>query len=116
MRKPTRALLVGARLHRREPTLNTARPIWKTRRRPKRSAIDPESIKKLATTTVYPSTAHARPATLAWRSRRIAGSATFTIVRSIVTRKSDRQQIARMTARDLTTPPAGPGSASPPPS
>ena len=52
MRKPTSALVVGARLHSSDPRPKTARPSWNVRRRPKRSAIDPDSMSKLATTTV----------------------------------------------------------------
>ena len=42
----------GARLHSRDPTVNAARPVWKVRRRPIRSAVDPDSIRKLASTSV----------------------------------------------------------------
>jgi len=42
----------GARLHNNEPTPNAARPTWKTRRRPTRSAVEPASTRKLASTSV----------------------------------------------------------------
>ena len=42
----------GARLHSPEPTVNTARPTWNVRRRPTRSAVAPDSISKLASTSV----------------------------------------------------------------
>ena len=42
----------GARLHSSEPSTNTASPIWNTRRRPSRSAVEPASISRLASTTV----------------------------------------------------------------
>ena len=41
----------GARLHRPEPAVKMARPIRKTRRRPTRSAVAPDSIRKLASTS-----------------------------------------------------------------
>ncbi len=43
---------LGARLHSPEPTVKTARPTWKTRRRPTRSAVAPDSISRLARTSV----------------------------------------------------------------
>ena len=48
--------------------------------------------------TVYPSIDHCSPARLACRSLRIAGSATLTMVTSIVTSASERQHVARMTS------------------
>ncbi len=42
----------GARLHSSEPMVNTTSPVWKVRRRPTRSAVDPDSIRKLARTRV----------------------------------------------------------------
>ena len=63
----------GARPHSSEPSPKAARPTWKTRRRPTRSAVDPASTRKLASTRVYASTVHCRPDTEACRSRRIAG-------------------------------------------
>jgi hypothetical protein len=41
----------GARLQASEPSVNTASPTWKTRRRPTRSAVDPESISRPAITS-----------------------------------------------------------------
>ena len=52
MRNATRAPSPGAMLHSSEPRVNSASPIWKTRRRPNRSASDPASISRLAITTV----------------------------------------------------------------
>ena len=43
---------LGAMPHRSEPSENRARPHWKIRRRPSRSAVDPDSIRKLAITSV----------------------------------------------------------------
>ncbi len=43
---------LGARLHSSEPIENTVSPIWNTRRRPNRSATEPDSISRLASTTV----------------------------------------------------------------
>jgi hypothetical protein len=43
---------LGATLHSREPTVNRASPAWKVRRRPTRSAVDPDRISRLASTNV----------------------------------------------------------------
>ena len=43
---------VGARLHNSDPSPNAASPIWNTRRRPTRSAVDPASNSRLASTKV----------------------------------------------------------------
>ncbi len=51
IRKATSAPRLGARLHSREPRVNSARPAWKVRRRPTRSAVDPASISRLAITS-----------------------------------------------------------------
>jgi len=58
----------GARPHSSEPIPKAARPIWKTRRRPTRSAVDPASTRKLASTSVYASTVHCRPDSEACRA------------------------------------------------
>ena len=42
----------GATLHSREPIEKIARPVWKVRRLPIRSAVDPDSISRLASTSV----------------------------------------------------------------
>ena len=42
----------GASAQSSEPSENSASPHWKTRRRPSRSAIDPDSISRLASTSV----------------------------------------------------------------
>ena len=42
----------GARLHSSEPRVKTTSPAWNVRRRPTRSAVEPASIRKLATTSV----------------------------------------------------------------
>ena len=52
MRNATSQPRPGARLHSSEPKVKVASPIWKTRRRPNRSAVDPARMRKLATTTV----------------------------------------------------------------
>ena len=52
MRNATSQPRSGARLHSREPRVNVASPIWKIRRRPSRSAVDPARMRKLAMTTV----------------------------------------------------------------
>jgi hypothetical protein len=52
MRNTTSQPRPGARLHSREPRVKVASPIWKIRRRPSRSAVDPARMRKLAMTTV----------------------------------------------------------------
>ncbi len=89
----------GARLHSSEPSPKAARPTWKTRRRPTRSAVAPASTRKLASTRVYASTVHCRPDSVACRSRPMAGSATFTMEMSITTTKMLVQQMARTSHR-----------------
>ena len=42
----------GATLHSSEPSAKVARPVWKVRRLPSRSAVDPDSISRLASTSV----------------------------------------------------------------
>jgi len=42
----------GARLHSREPPVKVASPAWKTRLRPIRSAVEPDSISSEASTSV----------------------------------------------------------------
>ena len=42
----------GARLHSAEPRVKEASPIWNVRRRPMRSAVDPERISRLASVRV----------------------------------------------------------------
>ena len=53
-RAATRTSTLGARLHRREASENTATPVTNVRRRPNRSAVEPESMSRLAMTTVRP--------------------------------------------------------------
>jgi hypothetical protein len=52
IRKTTSQVRLGARLQASDPIVKVTRPIWKTLRRPKRSAIDPESMRRLASTSV----------------------------------------------------------------
>ena len=42
----------GATLHSSEPSEKIARPVWKVRRLPIRSAVEPASISRLASTSV----------------------------------------------------------------
>ena len=42
----------GATLQSREPSVNSESPTWKVRRRPSRSAVEPDRISRLASTTV----------------------------------------------------------------
>jgi hypothetical protein len=51
-RNTTRSSTLGARLHNSDATANTVKPRTKVRLRPKRSAIEPESMSRLAITTV----------------------------------------------------------------
>ena len=89
----------GARLHSSEPTVKTLRPAWKVLRRPMRSAVAPENISRLASTSVYASMIHCRPDTDECSSRPIDGSATFTIVLSRPTMNRLMQQMARTSIR-----------------
>ncbi len=43
---------LGAALHSSDPSVNSTSPSSNTRRRPKRSAIEPDSISRLASTSV----------------------------------------------------------------
>jgi hypothetical protein len=52
IRKTTSQPRLGATLHSSEPSVNRTNPAWKTRRRPTRSAVAPESISRLASTRV----------------------------------------------------------------
>src|SRR5689334_19545690 len=91
----------GARLHSSEPTVKVARPTWNVRRRPTRSPVEPASIRKLATTSVYASTVHCRPDTGACRSCWIDGSAMFRMVTSRPTMNRLEQQTASTSRRRL---------------
>jgi hypothetical protein len=51
MRSATSEPVFGARLHSSEPRLNPASPIRNSRLRPNRSAIDPASSSRLASTS-----------------------------------------------------------------
>ena len=51
-RNATSRPTLGARLHSSEASENTVRPMTKMRLRPNRSAVEPESISRLAITTV----------------------------------------------------------------
>jgi hypothetical protein len=99
IRKATSDSRFGAREHSTEPIVKTTRPAMKTRLRPIRSAVDPASISSEASTSVYASIVHWRPAVLACRSRCIEGSATFSTVLSRLTISKLIQQIARTSMR-----------------
>jgi hypothetical protein len=73
---------VGATEHASDAVEKSARPTTSVRRRPSRSASEPASSSRLATTTVYASTVHCNAATPPPSSRPIAGRATFTAVAS----------------------------------
>ncbi len=49
-RAPTSQPRDGARLHSTDPATNSASPVWKTRRRPIRSAVEPARISSEART------------------------------------------------------------------
>src|SRR4051794_31348596 len=101
-RNATSHSTVGARLHSSEATVNTPRPAASTRLRPSRSAVEPASINRLASTTVYASTVHCSPETPACRSPPSDGSATLTAVMSRPTMNRLMQQISRtLTCRDI---------------
>src|ERR1019366_6461798 len=71
----------------------------KTRRRPKRSASEPDSMSRHAITRVYASIVHCRPLTEACSERWIDGKATLTIVVSRPAMNTLRQQTASTTER-----------------
>ncbi len=52
MRNAISEPVFGATLHNSEPRLNSTSPTWNVRRRPNRSAVDPDSISRLASTRV----------------------------------------------------------------
>ena len=76
--------------------VKTPRPIMKTRRRPKRSAARPPSIRNPAKVSVYAFTTHCWPATESPRLSRIWGSATLTIATSSTTMNWAMQQMTRI--------------------
>ena len=90
---------LGAMPHSSEPIENTARPTWNTSRRPIRSAVDPASISRLASTSVYAEIVHCNPETEACSARWIEGSATLTIVVSRPTISRLIQQMPRTRRR-----------------
>ena len=65
-------------------TPNTATPHRKTFLRPNRSPRFPAMISAAANASMYPETTHSSWVALACRSRRMVGSATLTIVTSIM--------------------------------
>ena len=52
MRNTTSVVRLGARLDRRDPATKVRRPTMKVLRRPSRSAVEPESMRRLASTRV----------------------------------------------------------------
>ena len=52
MRKTMSSVRLGAKLHRSEPAEKVSSPMTKVRRRPSRSAVEPESMSRLASTRV----------------------------------------------------------------
>src|SRR6478609_9503080 len=72
---------------------------WNVLRRPIRSAVEPENIKRLASTSAYASIVHCSPDTDACSSRPIDGSATFTIVLSRPTMNRLMQQMPSTSRR-----------------
>jgi hypothetical protein len=99
MRKAMSESRFGAREHSSEPAVKMIRPAMKTRLRPMRSAVEPESISSEARTSVYASMVHCSPAVLACSSRCIDGRATFRAVTSRLTISRLMQQIARTSRR-----------------
>ncbi|GAA4184244.1 hypothetical protein GCM10022288_04690 [Gryllotalpicola kribbensis] len=96
MRKAISQPTPGATLQSNEPAVKIARPSWKVLRRPMRSAVEPDRIRKLASTRVYASMVHCSPATEDPKSRRIEGKATFTAIESIDTTSRLMQQMPRI--------------------
>src|SRR5262249_17745149 len=92
-RNATTSSTFGARLHSSEADENTASPVTNVRLRPNRSAVEPDSNSRLASTTVYASTVHCSPEIPACNSRPTDGSATFTTVTSSPTMNRLMQQM-----------------------
>ena len=82
-----------------DPTPNSAAPMMKIRRAPKRSARRPPMIRRLANVSEYPVITHCRLGSVVWRSRRIVGMATFSTVVSSATMSTDRMTIASVNQR-----------------
>lgn len=99
IRKTMRVSRLGAREQSTEPMVNRTRPAMKTLRRPMRSAVEPASISREASTRVYASIVHCMPATLACSSLCIEGRATFRMVTSRLTISRLMQQIASTSMR-----------------
>ena len=93
IRKATSHPTDGARLHSSDPPTKIVRPVWKVRRRPTRSAVEPDSSRKLASTTTYASMVHCNPEIGAPRSSLIDGNATLMIVVSMLTINRLMQQM-----------------------
>ena len=89
----------GARLHSSDPRLKPNSPTRNSRLRPNRSAIDPLSSSRLATTSRYASEIHCRPARLECRSAWMVGSATFRIVESRYVMNRLELQMSSTTSR-----------------
>ncbi len=49
---------LGASEHMSEPSVNSVSPVWNVRRRPTRSPVEPDSMSRLASTSVYASMIH----------------------------------------------------------
>src|SRR4051794_580122 len=81
-RAPIRTPSLDARPQSSEASVKTTSPAWKTRLRPARSPRRPASRSRLPKVMRKASTTQVRPDWLKWRSRWMAGSATFTIVTS----------------------------------
>ena len=85
----------GASPQAAEAIVNSPSPPQKARRAPIRSDSDPADSSSAANISVYPSTTHCRPVIPPASSRRISGSATFTITASRVTMKNPSSAAAR---------------------
>src|SRR5215471_10593953 len=98
-RAAMRMATVGARAQAAEETLNSARPIANTRRRPERSPSAAAVVIPAANAKVNALTVHSRVARLAPRSRRIAGRAVITTNVSSATMKKATEVSASVQAR-----------------
>ena len=95
---------VGANEAITDATVNNATPISSRRRRPMRSASDPNSSSSAANTSVYASCTHCTCVEVIRRSSTIAGIATLTIVESTMISATARLMKTRpIQRRDVTS-------------
>ena len=97
--------MLPAAPHQSDAPVKTTSPITKSRRRPNRSAIEPDVRTTAASATVYASTTHWRPEIPASRLDAIFGSAVLTTAMSSMSMAVARHTTARVPRRlNMATP------------